>query len=265
MIRAMLARLPMLFLMTVSFVIGGLIFSRMQNPLPSEQINLTQIAQVTEPPTLTLTPSETFPPTTLLATITPPPPTNTLRPPPTFEPPTEIPSPTITPSETATEALAVVITIPGLQGLETPTSTGTPGCEPRKDWKLIYEVQPNDAIATIAERYGTWTQELAEGNCLTDPNMIVIGQKLHVPGETHPATPQYDCSWQLLAPMDYAYDIDGNGTMSFSWIGPRSPRNLIRVYRNNDTSKIIWEKTIDLRQNETVNLAEIIPEGGDYM
>jgi LysM repeat protein len=246
--------------MIASFVIGGLLLPRLQNQVAPERIVITQVAQ-----NATLTPSQTFPPTTPLASITPPPPTDTLRPPPTFEPATDVPPPTNTSTPTPTTELNIAITIPGLRGLETETPTGTPGCKPREDWKLIYEVKANDAIANIAAAYGTWTDELVKGNCLTDPNMIVIGQKLRVPGEAHPATPQYDCNWQLLAPMDYAYNLDGNGTITFNWIGPRSPRNLIRVYKTSDTSKVVWEETIDLRQNHTVNLATTIPEGGEYL
>lgn len=261
MIRAILSRLPLFLLIVASFTIGGLLLPRLQNQLAPERIVITQIAQQA-----TLTPSETFPPTTPLASLTPPPPTHTLRPPPTLEPATDLPPPTNTRTPTPTNPLVVEVTIPGLQGLETATPTGTgEGCQPREDWKLIYEVKANDAIANIAAAYGTWTDELVEANCLTDANMIVIGQKLRVPGEAHPATPQYDCTWKLLAPMDYAYNIDGNGTMTFSWIGPESPRNLIRVYRSNDLNTILWEETIDLRQNHTITLPNTIPEGGEFV
>jgi LysM repeat protein len=261
MTRAILSRVPIFLLMVASFAIGGLLLPRFQNGLAPERIVITEVAQANTP-----TPSNTFPPTTPLASITPLPPTATLRPPPTLEPPTEQPSPSNTPTATATNQLVVEVTIPGLQGLETATPTGTGGgCQPRDDWKLIYEVKANDAIANIAAAYGTWTDELVEANCLTDANVIVIGQKLRVPGEVHPSTPEYDCTFKLLAPMDYAYNIDGNGTMTFSWIGPETPRNLIRVYRSNDLSRVVWEETIDLRQNHTITLANTIPEGGEFV
>lgn len=261
MIRAILSRLPLFLLMVASFTIGGLLLPRLQNQLAPEQMMITQVVQQA-----TSEPSETFPPTTPLASLTPPPPTNTLRPPPTIEPPTEQPPATNTPTLTPTSYLVVEMTIPGLRGLETSTPTGTgEGCKPREDWKLIYEVKANDAIANIAAAYGTWTDELVEANCLTDPNVITIGQKLRVPGEIHPAPPQYDCTYKLLAPTDYAYNIDGNGTMTFSWIGPQSPRNLIRVYRSNDLNNIIWEETIDLRQNHAIILPSTIPDGGEFI
>ncbi len=253
-----ISRLTAFILMIVAFAAGGLVLPRLQ---PNLAPAVTPIAQAP-----TVRPSETFPPTTLLPSITPLPPTNTLRPPPTFEPPTLTPPPTFTLTITPTEGLVQFATIPGLQGLESPTPVTTPaGCTPRADWKLIYEVQPNDALATIAERYGTWANELAQGNCLSDANLIVVGQKLRVPGQAHPAVPQYDCTWTLLAPMNYAYNIDGDGQMTFSWIGPRSPRNLIRVYRSGDTSSVVWEETIDLRQNHTITLPNTITVGGEFM
>jgi LysM repeat protein len=268
MIKKVLAGFAFLTLLAASFVIGGLMLPRLQNALMPQQTVLTPpvgstlVAQATEE--APVSPSETFSPTTPLASITPEPPTATLRPPPTFAPPTDVPAPTETPLPTETSVLVAEVTIAGLQGLETPTPTSTEGCEPREDWQLTYEVKANDALATIAQTYGTWVEELVEGNCLTDANMIVIGQTLRVPGEAHPDIPQYDCNFQLLAPMDYAYSIDGNGTLTFNWIGPRTPRNLIRVYPRNDRSRIVWEQTIDLRQNHTINLAETIPAAGEY-
>ena len=104
------------------------------------------VAQVSSPtPTETL--EDEIPPSTPLPTLTP---TNTLRPPPTFEPPTLTPAPSDTPAPTATSTIPVNIDIPPLHGLETPTPSSTPGCEPREEWGLIYEVQPNDALARIA-------------------------------------------------------------------------------------------------------------------
>src|SRR5690349_4524860 len=76
------------------------------------------------------TATETIPPSTPLPTLTP---SRTLLPPPTFEPPTLTPFPSNTPVPTLTATFDVGFSIEGLNGLETPTPTGTPGCEPRKD------------------------------------------------------------------------------------------------------------------------------------
>jgi LysM repeat protein len=250
-----IARLMSVVLMAAAFVLGGLLLPRFTaTQLPAT----TAIVQVA--PTV----SPTFPPTTLLPTITSLP-TITLRPPPTFAPPTALLQPTNSPLPTVTATVNAIVAIPSIQGLETPTPTSTEGCEPRGDWGLIYEVQANDALATIAQRYDTWIDELVTGNCLIDPDLIVIGQQLRVPGEVHPTPLLYNCAWELLTPLDYAFNIDGQGMLTFSWIGPRSPRNLIRVYRRNDLSVIIWEETIDLRQNHTIDLSQTIPTDGEFM
>ncbi len=150
--------------------------------------------------------------------------------------------------------------IPGLHGAETPTPTSTPGCVPRKDWHLTYEVQANDALDRIAQLYGTYSSVLADGNCLEDANKIYVGQVLHVPGDAPPQVPQYDCSWELLIPIDNTFAVEGTGTLTFSWRGPRAPRNLIRIVRPDGS---YYERVIELRQNETIDLSDI-PDGGTY-
>jgi LysM repeat protein len=200
----------------------------------------------------------TLPPTTPLPSLTP---TRTLLPPPTFEPATLTPPPSMIPAATASLTPAVGLSLPGLRGAETPTPGTTPGCEPRDDWQLVYEVQRGDALASIADRYGTYASEVAAGNCLSDPNMIVIGQRLRVPGQAHPAMPEYEClPWEMLTPMNGTMNVPGAGQLTFNWRGPRAPRNLIRVVRPNGS---FYERVIELRQNETIDLADI-PEAGTF-
>ena len=204
-----------------------------------------------------VTATETIPPSTPLPSLTP---SRTLLPPPTFEPPTLTPIPSITPMPTLTPTTSVGGDIPGLHGLETATPTGTPGCEVRKDWKLTYTVQPNDALARIAQRYGTYVSDLAAGNCISDPNVLSVGQVLHVPGDAPPPDQTYDCTFTLLAPMDNTLAVSGDGTLAFVWRGPRAARNLIRIYKPDGT---IYEVVIELRQNETIDLSNI-PDAGNY-
>jgi LysM repeat protein len=209
------------------------------------------------------TATETIPPSTPLPTLTP---SNTLRPPPTFEPPTITPSITPSPTITPTPTIDISVSIPGLLGLPTPTDESEPQCEPRDDWELRYRVQPNDALARIAEMYNTWPNVLAEGNCLEDPNMIVVGHELRVPGEAHPLTPEFVCvPWELLTPFNGAVTIPGEGQITFNWRGPQSPRYLIRLYRPRGDGELdqVAEILVEMRQNQTFDLAEI-PEAGLY-
>jgi|GEM_PF-824983 len=223
-----------------------------------EEFNL-QAEVVTGTATSAVTPSATIPPSTPLSTLTP---SQTLKPPPTFEAPTATPFPSLTPTITATATLDVNVSIPGLRGAESPTPSTTPGCELREDWGLTYTVQANDALARIAERYGTYATTLAQGNCLSDANFITIGQVLHVPGESQPVDPEVECvPFELMTPANGTLAIEGEGTVSFNWRGPRAPRNLIRIHRPDGS---IYERVIELRQNESIDLYEHLWQAGTY-
>ncbi|MCB9455162.1 MAG: LysM peptidoglycan-binding domain-containing protein [Anaerolineaceae bacterium] len=258
MIKALASRLTTLLLMLIALMLGIIITRMTMAPLPAQQAE-TMTATPTEAGA-TSTPSETIPPYTPLATLTP---SRTLLPPPTFEPPTNTVEPSLTPSTTPTPTSEIFVSIPGLRGAESPTPSSTPGCEPRKDWKLTYQVQPNDALARIAERYNTTVNELVEGNCLTDANVIYINQELRVPGDTQPQEPEVECvAWEPLTPANGTFAVETTGTLTFNWRGPLAPRNLIRVIKPNGE---IVEFVIEYRQNETVtNIVETFPEEGTY-
>ena len=240
----------------VLFVASGMLLiaainSQSKAPLAPQAQNIA--------PTATLTPSETFPPSTPLPTLTP---SSTLRPPPTFEPPTLTRAPSLTPSETPSPTYQLSVDLPGVHGLETATPSTTPGCQVRREWTLTYEVRVNDALERIAQLYGTTSWELAEANCLTDANMIYVGQQLRVPGETQSGAPIECVTWEVLTPIENAYNIDGSGSLTFNWRGPRAPRNLIRVYNSN--GEVVLERTVDLRQNETIFLPTDLPGDGTF-
>ncbi len=263
-IKFMAARTGTIVLVLVAAILG-VVLSRLAAPLrePHPALSDTATPAFSAQPTNTPRPGSDADRAAILPTSTPPPqPTHTLRPPPTFEPPTATPAPSSTPLATPTTTPPGMIDVPGLHGLETPTPSSTPGCSPRTAWGLLYEVQAGDALDNIAARYGTTRWELAEANCLSNPDEIYIGQKLRVPGDAHPQ-PEIECMpWEVLTPMNYAYGIDGNGQLTFNWIGPRAPRNLIRVYDSNN--EIAWEDVVDLRQNHTISLPDTLPDEGSY-
>jgi LysM repeat protein len=199
----------------------------------------------------------------ILSTVTPQPSqTPTLLPPPTFEPPTATPTPSLVPSQTPTPTTDISVSIPGLKGAESPTPTTTPGCEPREDWTLTYTVQFDDALSAIADKYGVWVDELAEGNCITDKNLIVVGQVLRVPGESQPYEPAVECvPWEVMTPFDGSVTVPADGMITFNWRGPLAPKNLIRIYLPDGS---VYEKLIELRQNETIDLNEHLSLEGTY-
>lgn len=245
-----------LLLIIVAGLLGA-ILARMStapaNPVVPDQAD---IQPINVPQQQAATATETIPPFTPLATLTP---SRTLKPPPTFEPPTATILPSATPTITPTAAIDLSVSIPGLRGAETPTPATTPGCEPRKDWGLRYEVQRDDALAKIAERYNTSIQVLAEANCISDPDVIRIGQQLRVPGEAHPLQPQYECiPWEILTPLDNTQAIEGTGPLTFNWRGPETPYNLIRIIEPDSS---LFEVVVELRVNDQIDLADI-PLGG---
>jgi LysM repeat protein len=219
-------------------------------------ISVQVVAQVPSV-TASLTPSETLPPNTPLATLTP---SRTLRPPPTFEPPTATLPPSETPTITPTSTIDLNVSVPGLRGAETATPSTTPGCVPRKEWKLIYKVQPNDALQRIADQFNTTVDELVAANCLRDANIIRVDQELRVPGETLPG--EWTCfPIELVSPVSGTLAVPSTGFLSFVWIGPRTPRYLIEIRGPDGSEK--KRIVIELRQNESVDLKDL-PEGGTY-
>jgi LysM repeat protein len=237
----------------------GAMFSYHKSPGSGDTILASERSQPTAPPTFIRASNQN----TILSTMTPQPsPTATLLPPPTFEPPTATPTPSAVPSATLAPTTNVSVSIPGLRGAETPTPSSTPGCEPRTDWKLTYTVQFDDALSTIADRYGTWVDDLAEANCITDKNLIVVGQVLRVPGDVQPQQPEVECvPWEVLTPFNGSVTVPADGSITFNWRGPMAPINLIRIYRPDGS---IYERVIELRQNETINLNDFLAPGGTY-
>jgi LysM repeat protein len=256
-LKRIINTVTILLLVTGAFLTGVFISrqsgqqppSRSPNSAPATNTKRVAVAQVA---------TSTLPPTTPLVTLTP---SRTLKPPPTLEPPTNTlpPSPTVAP--TASPTLDLSVNIPGLRGAESPTPT-IEGCEPRKDWKLEYEIQRGDALATIAQKYGTYVSDLVKGNCLSDPNVIRIGQKIKVPGKAHPTVPAVVCEpFEALTPFDGTMNVDGNAPVVFNWHGPRSPRTLLRITRPDGS---VFESVVELRQNESVDSYKNLWAAGTY-
>lgn len=91
--------------------------------------------------------------------------------------------PTATPFATLT---------PTAQPTSTPAPTATTGvvatpCTTRTDWPL-YTVVAGDTLAKIARRVGTTTAALSDANCLDNPDLLEVGQALHVPQLPPPPT-----------------------------------------------------------------------------
>ncbi len=106
------------------------------------------------------------------------PPTNTASPtaPPT-QAATETPAPTATIAATATspQSVPVVQQPPTQQPVSQP-----PTCNPRTDWP-VYIVATGDTLGRLATATNSTIGALAAANCLTNANVIHVGQALRVP------------------------------------------------------------------------------------
>lgn len=74
--------------------------------------------------------------------------------------------------------------------LSTSVLPGTPlpDCIVRADWHG-YSVAAGDTLSSLALRSGSTVAELMTANCLSDPNLVMIGQTLVVPRIPDTPTP----------------------------------------------------------------------------
>lgn len=86
------------------------------------------------------------------------------------------------------------MTVTPLFNIQTPTPTATDialpnptqapptviNCFPQTTWP-VYVVVPGDTLSRIAERTSATTAQLTQANCLANPGLIYVGQRLYVP------------------------------------------------------------------------------------
>ena len=152
----------------------------------------TQLARQRHPgPYSTRTPQPTF------TSVDPSPvawivlPTSTLRP--TRPPITPAPTTAITATTeitlTALPTVAVATSTPPL-ATSSPPPTATPVAPKAtpSGGSVVHTIQRGETLSQIAKKYGVTVQALVDANGLSNPNHIVVGQKLIIPvsGETVP-------------------------------------------------------------------------------
>lgn len=89
--------------------------------------------------------------------------------------------------------LPEAITLPGgvtvtpSAGLQSASTQVPSVCAVRADWTATYAVQRGDTLSAIARRYNLTLQELQDGNCIANADLISVGQVLQVPQVSVPA------------------------------------------------------------------------------
>lgn len=99
------------------------------------------------------------------------------------EPP---PPPLMPPTDATSSGIA---SLPGTSlGPETIGGPITTTSAPAGGLGDTYVIQKGDSLSKVAKRYGLSTRELAEINNISNPNKIVVGQKLVLPGGSRGST-----------------------------------------------------------------------------
>lgn len=156
------------------------------------------------------------------------------------------PIPTLTP--------VVIVPTTRPQATDTPHPTNTPlptvttgstVCVPRSDWTIFYTVVAGDTLGSIAARTNSTISQLAAGNCLTNPNNIVVGQQLRVPRvptaplpATATATPTLTVTPTVFVPPQPYPEPIGHMVFSSSISGDAGHIYLLR----GDTITVDWQE-----------------------
>ena len=164
------------------------------------------------------------------------------------------------PTETPRESVLPEATLSGVQPTSIaslPTQPTNGSCPTPANWST-YTVAEGDTLSSIAQRAGSTIDEIAQGNCLTDVNLIEAGQTLNVPrllsgnitvptsavGNTPNCTSLAGVAiggtnTPTVAPAqpvsDGCYGIQANTAITVSWQPPISGLIEVTFYRNNST------------------------------
>lgn len=71
---------------------------------------------------------------------------------------------------------------PYLLGTKSIPQYGSQASSTTTGSEIIYTVKSGDTLSGIASKYGTTYQKLAEYNNIPNPNLIITGQKIRIPG-----------------------------------------------------------------------------------
>jgi LysM repeat protein len=169
--RRRLSSIGILLVVVALVLIGVTACSRPASERASESTEAAQESVVPPSPE----PATPVPGETIVSAVTPAPPVPTSATSETEEQPTQaavVETPTISlPEATAEPGLATAAPPP----TAVPSSSETGGT-------IWHTVQPGETLSSIARRYGSTWQAIAQANNITDPNQIYVGQRIKIPG-----------------------------------------------------------------------------------
>lgn len=125
---------------------------------------------------------------------------------------------TITPTEEATEEQPASQPQTNNNSTAKPVSNIKSNCTARQDW-VSYTVKVGDSLGKLATYTGSTVSALANANCLINPNLIAVGQKLRLPKQ--PVVPD-DEPDPIIENLIDLFDINKTGAVpgeavTFSW------------------------------------------------
>jgi len=95
-----------------------------------------------------------------------------------------------------------------------PTAAGPTWVSSVGTYGGLYVVRPGDTLSSVASRYGTTTEALVAANRLINPNLVIIGMRLRIPGVN-----AYN-PWQarsLIVSYARQYGIDPSLPLAVGW------------------------------------------------
>lgn len=172
-------------------------------------------------------------------------------------------TPTVTPLPTAQIAATSTTASSGNTGSNVNTGNNTTGgtsggyvpptCIWRTSWP-VYTVARGDTLSRIAQRIGSSANELTTANCLTNPNLLEVGQRLYVP-----RLPVYRGSagalqvTNLSPTSPYSYTAQPGATIILAWPEVNT-QGVTRV-------EFYVEYTAPVRQQQTLGADTYLADG----
>ena len=122
---------------------------------------------------------------------------------------------------------------------QTPTTNNI--CTPRTDWTVVYTIVSGDTLVDIAHRTNTTADVLTQGNCLSNPDNIAVGQQIRLPQP--PISNSLPSTSRGITYVTYTNALPGLGIafeFPADWTVLDNPNNLVMQGLNGNVFEIIY-------------------------